>query len=82
MLIYGTECCYLSRADLSSLDFVVVRYLMKLFRTSQAALIDEYLGYFGYKLPSSIVEKRTENFKRKYMCKSNNLCTLWATDPD
>ena len=33
MLLYGLECFLLPQSDVQSLDFVVTRFLMKLFRT-------------------------------------------------
>jgi hypothetical protein len=77
MLIYGTECCYLTKADLGSFDFVVMRYLMKLFQNSQASFIVQCLEHFGYNLPSSMVEQRTRNFKARFILKPNLLCALW-----
>ena len=34
ILLYGLECYSMLKADLHSLDFVVMRFLMKLFRTA------------------------------------------------
>ena len=34
VLIYGLECFSLPKSDLKSLDFAVIRFLMKVFRTS------------------------------------------------
>jgi len=39
VLLYGLEACPLSKARLSSTDFVLNRFLMKLFQTSGAARI-------------------------------------------
>ena len=77
MLIYGSECCYLLKSDLSSIDFVVSRYLMKLFRSNNKEFIKNCLDSFGYKLPSVIVEERSQKFRTKYFTKQNVLCSLW-----
>jgi len=44
ILLYGLECYSLLKADLHSLDFVVMRFLMKLFRTANKDIIDEYVA--------------------------------------
>jgi len=42
ILLYGlVECYSLLKADLHSLDFVVIIFLMKLFRTANKDIIDE-----------------------------------------
>ena len=41
ILLYGLECYSLLKADLHSIDFVVMRFLMKLFRTANKDIIDE-----------------------------------------
>ena len=41
ILLYGLECYSLLKADLYSRDFVVMRFLMKLFRTANKGIIDE-----------------------------------------
>jgi len=37
VLQYGTEACLLNKSDLSSLDFVINRLFMKLFKTNNMA---------------------------------------------
>jgi hypothetical protein len=45
ILLYGTEACCLSTSGIRSLDFVVMRFFMKLFRTNNANLILEILSF-------------------------------------
>ena len=56
MLIYGLECFSLPKSDLKSLDFAVTLFLMKLFRSSNTEIIAECQHYFGFSLPSKLVE--------------------------
>ena len=46
VLLYGLEACPLTNADKSSLDFVMTRFLMKLFKTSNIAIIRECQSFF------------------------------------
>ena len=54
------------KADLRSLDFVVTRFLMKLFRSSNIDIINDCRLYFNFPVPSEIIEKRREKFLCKY----------------
>jgi len=40
--MYGLEACPLLKSDLSSLDFVIVHFLMKLFNTTNMDIINNY----------------------------------------
>ena len=44
------------KSDLKSLGFAVTRFLMKLFRTSNTEIMAECQHYFGFSLPSKLVE--------------------------
>jgi len=45
--MYATEAC---GSDIHSLDFVVNRFLMKLFKTANLGVVQECLSYFNFKL--------------------------------
>jgi hypothetical protein len=66
VLLYGLEACPLSVADMKSLDFVVTRFLMKLFKTSNMSIINECLPMFGIILPSQIIQRRAARFKSNF----------------
>jgi len=55
---YGLECFSLPKSDLKSLDFAVTRFLMKLSRTSDMEIIAECQHYFGFSLPSKLMERK------------------------
>ena len=59
------EVCPLTKTDHRSLDFVVVRFLMKLFCTSNSDIVNECRVYFGFKLPTEIIPTRTDKFMSK-----------------
>lgn len=55
----------LCKADYRSLNFVVNRMLMKLFKTSNIEIIDSCRYYFNFLLPSEILPIRTRKFMEK-----------------
>jgi len=62
-LLYCLEVCPLTKADLKSLDFVINRFFMKLFRTSNIDTVKTGQLQFTFDLPSVIIEKRAKKFK-------------------
>jgi len=69
-LLYGLECYTLPKSSLRSLDFVVVRFIMKLFKTVNNEFIRECCSYFKFPLPSELLDKRRDKFQSNFM-----LCT-------
>jgi len=66
VLIYGLECLSLRKADVKSLDFAVVRFLMKLFNSANTDVINECRWYFKFELPSEVLAKKRAKFERKF----------------
>ena len=60
--------------DLRSLDFVINRLLMKLFKTNAIDTVKVCKEYFDFELPSVVIEKRKTTFlsplnkHRAYIC--------------
>ena len=54
VLLYGLEVCPLNKSDLHSLDFVINRFFMKLFRTSNIETVSCCQEYFSFALPSRL----------------------------
>ena len=65
LLLYGTEACMVAKRDLQSLDFVVTRFLMKLFQSTNRTFIEECMYYFGFVLPSELIKLRQERFVKR-----------------
>jgi len=63
VLLYCLEVCPLTKTDLKSLDFVINRFFMKLFRTSNIDTVKTCQLQFSFDLPSVIIEKRAKKFK-------------------
>ena len=71
ILLYGLEACPLLMPDLSSLDFVVNRLFIKLFKTSNTDVVKCCQNHFGFDLPSVSWPKRVKKFESKFhACKS------------
>jgi len=51
------EACPIVKSDLSSLDFVINRFFMKLFKTKNIDVVKRCQYYFGFDLPSAYVYK-------------------------
>ena len=62
ILTYGLEVCALPKRLLQSLDFAVNRVLMKLFKSSNIAIIEQCRHYFHVELPSVELQKRFKKF--------------------
>jgi len=75
-LLYGLEACPTNKSDLRSLDFVLDRFFMKLFRTSNVAIVRQCQELFGFQLRSITLCKRVDKFVRKYYASDNLLCKI------
>jgi len=49
-----------------TVDFVIVRFLMKLFNTTNMDIINNCRQYFDVKLPSSLWSDRVRRFEKKF----------------
>lgn len=66
-LLYGFDACALTKSELSSLDFIVNRFFMKLFKTNNIDVVKSCQLYFGFSLPSEEWVKRAKNLDAKYI---------------
>jgi len=66
-LLHGVEACALTKSELSSLDFVVNKFFMKLFRTNNIGVVKSCQLHFGFCLPSELWAKRVKCFDAKYV---------------
>ena len=68
-MLYGIECYSLTIADVKLLDFTVIRFLMKLFKSATIDIINDCLLYFS--LPGELIQERKEKFVSKFACFHN-----------
>ena len=47
-LLYGLEACPIVKSELSSLDFVINRFFMKMFRTNNIETVRNCQPYLGF----------------------------------
>jgi len=78
ILLYGLETCPLRKTDLNSLDFVINRFFMKLFKTGRPNidLVKCCQSYFCFELPSVFHDRRAKKFDIKYRNHSNVFCQM------
>ena len=64
-LLYGFDACALTKSELSSLDFIVNRFIMKLFKTIDIDVVKSCQLYFGFSLPGEEWAKQAKNLDAK-----------------
>jgi len=64
-LLYGLEAFSLYSYQLKSPDFVINRFFMKLFRTSNMHVVSDCQEQFNFVLPSVQLARRAEKFVNK-----------------
>ena len=74
VLLYGTEACDHTKACLHSLDFIVIKFGMKLFKSSNRNFVIDCLNYFDLQLPSRVIIARSAKFKDKFRYIDNTAC--------
>ena len=71
ILLYGLEACPLTKSQISSLDFVINRFLVKLFNTNDMEIINHCRDMLHLNLPSVTLNHRTGSFVKKF-CQCDN----------
>jgi len=61
--MYGPEACPLKKFDIRSLDFVVDRFLIKLFKINNIEIIRSCQEHFCFKLPSNLLRARSKKLE-------------------
>ena len=57
MLLFGLEACTPNKSQLSSLDFTINRFFMKLFKTNSIEIVRACQESFGFEVPSVLLKK-------------------------
>ena len=76
VLLYGSEACPLNKADINSLDFVISRLFMKIFKTTDINTVKYCQCQINFTLPSDILAQRSQKFLVKYRLCDNIFCQL------
>ena len=61
MLLFGLVACALNKSQLSSLDFTINRFFMKLFQTNSIEIVRACQESFGFEVPSVLLKKEWKN---------------------
>ena len=75
-LLNFLEACPLVKSDLSSLDFVINRFFMKLFKTNNLDVVKTCQQYFNFEMPSTLWTKRSAFFENKFSSSENIFCKI------
>jgi len=70
-MLYGLDVCCLRKAEVNSLDFVINRFYMKLFRTNNMNTTKDCQAYLNLNLPSELLVKRYDKFLSKLSAINN-----------
>ena len=76
VLLYATEVMDLKSSTIQSLDFCVIRFAMKLFRTNNRGFVLDCLCYMNFRLPSELISIRVSRFKARVAASENIFCKL------
>jgi hypothetical protein len=60
-----TKCSVINKRTLDSLDFYVIRFTMKIFKTSNRLLASDCVNYVGFSLPIDLVTRRVDRFMQQ-----------------
>jgi hypothetical protein len=66
VLLYGTEACPLNKSDNNSFDFIMHRFLIKLFSAINRDIVATCRFYYNIQLPSAQIKTRTAKFFARY----------------
>ena len=65
VLLYGLEACVLNKSQMASLDFVVNRFFMTLYKSNNIDTVKACQEFFSFELPSVQLAKRVVKFQSK-----------------
>ena len=80
ILLYGSEVCNFNASTLHSMDFSVVRFIMKIFRTGNRAVALECLKFVNFTLPSVAVRLREAKFMKGLNVNNDTVYRLSLTN--
>ena len=74
ILLYGSDVCDFSNATIQSLDFSVIRFGMKLFKTSNRNTVLDIFDNMRFKIPSLCIPLRVHRFETNIVTVNNRFC--------
>ena len=79
VLLYGIEYYSLTIAHVKSLEFIVILFLVKLFKSANMDISYDCLRHFKFSLPSELIQERKEKFVSKF-ARCHNLLGQFGID--
>ena len=79
ILLYATEACPILSRERQSMDFVVTRLFMKMFKTVSPAIVIECQRNFNFLPISQQLTIRTAKFLQRFIASENAVCTLFSS---
>jgi len=77
ILLCGLEAYSIRKTDLDSLDFIINRFFMKLFHTSNIDTVKEcHMFFLVFEMPSTLLKKRVEKFQKQYQNHHSTVCQI------
>lgn len=77
VLIYGLDACGVSLTDKHTLDFIMIRTFMRIFKTSSIDIVNECLLRFNFCKLSEIVVDRQCRFLSRFSTTDNFVCNFF-----
>ena len=77
VLLYGQDASSINTRDKCSLDFVLTRCLMKIFRTASIDIVNSCRCIFDVRLIADLINYRKRKFLSKYVQNVNNVCKVF-----
>jgi len=78
VILYGLDACPVNATDKHSLDFVLTRCMMKLFKTGSNVVIMDCMDAFGVKRLSELVIRRKMSFLYRFCKSTNSICKCFC----
>ena len=80
VFVYGLDCCPVSLTYKRTLDFIMTRAFMRIFKTNSIDIIRECESKFCFRKVSDVVVDRKRKFLQRYVESDNFICQLFAQD--
>ena len=76
ILYYGADCCYITGAQIKSIDFVLNGSFRKIFNTRSSDIVRECMSISQFLSATACIARRKCNFLRRLMTSDNLACQL------
>jgi len=78
VLVYGLDACPVTTTHKHTLDFIMARTFMRIFKTNSIAIVHECYLRFNFRKVSDVVARKKINFLRRFAESDNAVCNFFA----